>query len=413
MAPLAVESAADWGGLLPELLALMLERLSGGGGALPPRHAAQLLAAASPCRRWQALALAEVRWRWWRGCCGNRAGDGATASAAATTDRSTTLLPRPQLRISIACASTDELERLAASPGPPCTALALPTLPATCASSFQDWQAAQRLAVVAERLLSSAAFRRRSSATLRELTTCPLGPAASGALLAFPALHRLTLSTSLTTGNRDALRLSPLVVPPAVRRLAVSLPCGGAKLGHLPFPEHLTECTIDSAGGTELAPCSCVACAASSSFWATCQALHVTASLVSLDADACHALRSCTRLRLASQACIGSAAASAGPADVPRALSRWLAAVAPLFAATPLRTLQLRAALADASGGAWPILLAGGSLPPSGHQAARACLAAAALPPGFQERIEERGMAAELQRPPGSAELELCICRCT
>ena len=184
-------------------------------------------------------------------------------------------------------------------------------------------------------------------------------------------------------------------------------------MSHLHWPAGLRRCSLvvpscsegphpagARAGVCSVAPCSCAACGAAG-FWGSLRSLHVSAAgcPVELSLPACvAALRSCDSIEIeaAAPGCGGAVqaaaaaedellAAAAGAPTTPLAslrepdLQPWLAALAPLCAATPLRSFRLRATAAavHAGEGTPAALRAAGSLQALGAVWAR--LAGAAL----------------------------------
>ncbi|KAL4434019.1 hypothetical protein ABPG75_000460 [Micractinium tetrahymenae] len=402
---------ADWAGLPEELLALcfcslgQVVHLEGAEGWLTPTTAAQLLASCSACRSWRAVALYELRCR-------------------------------------VRAETAVELEQLATA-APPCSALCLPAaLPPRDRSNPAAWDAQRRRQAALHHLLHSAAFWRSSAGCLREVRNCPLGMAQSGALAGYPMLHTLTLSQGLCIGHPAPLRGSSLPgVAPSLRRLELELPAGGT-LDALRWPPCLESFVVigprgsgaDATNGQpglpaiRLQPCSCVKCGPFG-FWNTLGSLHVVAARVTVHLDACHALRSCRSLRIvagggggpapagtaaaAEQAQAAAGAEGAGEPPEAADLQPWLAGLAPLFAATALRHVEVAAGAAcldNGVAGAHAVVLraAVASLVPP---AAGARLAAAALPAGLRQSEANRVLHAELWRSCGSASFRLCIAK--
>ena len=440
----------------------------GGEGEEPlldASSAAALAAAASACSLWRAACLAEVR-----------PGGLPAAPALASTAKAHCGVLQPailaQVRVRICLASPADALRLAASPGPPCTELQLPQFPAL-RGDHAAWAAQGRLVAAAEQLLGSEAFRRRSGSCLRALFNVPTAVAERLRGACFPALQRLALSQGVGIGSPDSLRGSSLgpCPPPALRELAVVLPAGGL-LNHVLWcgrlmrgavralagmqmaaaavssladpsspraspasrPPGLERCCITAGAGDRtptklhLKRCACPTCGAAGAggggFWATLRSLRVDAaapSLLLLDGGLLRLLRRCTQLRLtAGDGCLspgepGAAWAepAAGPIGEPD-LSPWLAAFAPVFAASmELQSLELQAAAASlhpthsAGGSAWELRAGDGAAAwglPS--------LEAAVLAPGSAWQQREVGLAAELRRPAGAGTFQLRVWRC-
>lgn len=333
-----------------------------------------------------------------------------------------------------------DIDRLAAAPGPPCVFLQLPPPPLPKRDCPTAWAAQQQLVAAAERLLRSPAFLRRSGTTLTALSGCPRAAAehSGGLLAAYPALEELQLEEGLTIGNPGGLRGSSLGrCSPALRRLQVTLPASGCVVSHVAdWPSRLQQCTLvagsggsggGGSGGMLVSPCSCFFCNAAAAsnaggFWATCKALQVlTGGTLALHLGQCRQLRSCTSLRVSATGDASAAPSAALAAEAPDAiLQRWLAALAPLFAATPLQVLELKAAAASlrsAASDGQPVLLVGsgqqGMLEVADHPGwPPAELATAAM--DEVECLEERlgGLAAELRRAAGSSTFLLRVYRC-
>ena len=311
----------------------------------------------------------------------------------------------------------------AARPGPPCTQLELPQ-PPTGQPAWKARQAEAELEAAARQLLGSTAFQRRCGDSLAALLNCPLAAAGDGAGLLhhFPALQHLTAREGCSGGRRAGMLSLPRC-PPALHRLTLHLPGGGA-LRHASLPTNLQHCEVvassSSAGGSHchVAP---EEGAGSTGFWSTCRSLQLTAATggLLLSLDHCRVLRSCTSLRIrgppARSSCC-SAAAVAGAAGVVAGsahpagadLHRWVQALVPLFAATPLQLLEVQgdaASLHTAADGSQPLLLVGNG--PSCWQPAE--LTAPALPVDAQQLWCLGGLAAELRRC--GDDFKLCVRR--
>lgn len=434
-------SEADWGSLTPELLALCIRSLGQTAhlqteqGWLTARQAAQLLASCCTCRSWRAVALAEVGS--WDGGTGH-AGAGLAFHCHSSSQHPRTALNAfnpVQLRCRVQADTAEEVEQLAAA-ALPCTALCLPA-PPHCAdrSSLAAWAAQRRCEAAAHVLLLSPAFRGSSASCLGELRNCPLDAAQSGALAGYSALRQLGLSQGLSIGQTCALRGSALPgVPPSLTQLDLSLPAGGT-LDALRWPANLQRLTITApssnsapgagvAGGhfaaptIRLQPCSCSGCWPAG-FWTCLGSLHVEAPRVTVRLDACRALHSCRSMRIVaasdSQARRGADDEGARAAESAslEEFRPWLAALAPMFAATMLRRVEIFAGSASLDAewdGSPPVLLhsaAPGQQLPSGS----ASLVAAAVPPGSCQSVAHGGFCAKLWHPSSSAHFRLCVAR--
>lgn len=330
--------------------------------------------------------------------------------------------------------------RLAAA-APPCIAVRLPAAPPLVDhSSLAAWAVQRRCQAGAHRLLLSPAFRARSAGCLNGLHNCPLDAALSGALAGFTALHQLGLSQGLCIGQPAALRGSALPgVPASLALLKVAMPAGGT-LDALRWPCCVQLCvfkvpTSSSTGGAGGAgghlaapakcvqPCSCRGCLPAG-FWSSLGSLHVQAPRVMLHLDACRALRSCRSLNIAAgpdslpthaEAAAAVAQVDADARAASLAVQPWLAALAPLFAATDLRRVNIGAGSACLQAGQQGdhaevlAVAAPGLLPPAGS----ARLSAAALPPGSCLSGTHRGLFVTLWRSSSSAHFGLTITRPT
>lgn len=337
-------------------------------------------------------------------CCGFR------FHAQALTLAASGWPPPLQVRLRMRLDAPADCARLAALPGPACSEVRLPPPPGPeLRHQPSAWAAQARLVQAAQQLLGSPSFVSRSAASLTALLQCPLGAVApGGSLHRYPALRRLSVHEGLGVG-RCSLRNGSIEAPRSLQELSVTLP-RAASLGHLDWPPHLQRCSLRLAGGehggshSRLVPCACLACkadtAAGRGFWATCRSLHIAATGGMLvDLEACRALRACTALQIEHAG--GSGRAGGGGAEPD--LQRWLEALAPLFAATPLRTLELRAGTASlqlgaAAGGSKPLLLVGDGPSSWGSP----CLSAAGLPPGYRQRDRVEGLEAEFLFAPSS-----------
>ncbi len=437
-------SEADWGSLPPELLALCIRSLGQTAhletekGWLTARQAAQLLASCCICRSWRVAALAEV------GTRGRRTGH--AGAGLAFHCHSPSQNPRParlhafhsmQLRCRVQTDAAEEVEQLAAA-ALPCTALCLPA-PPHCAdrSSLAAWAAQRRCEAAAHILLLSPAYRGSSASCLGELWNCPLDAAQSGALAGYSTLRQLGISQGLSIGQPCALRGSALPgVPPSLTQLDLSLPAGGT-LDALRWPANLQRLTITApssnsapgagvAGGhfaaptIRLQPCSCAGCWPAG-FWTSLGSLHVEAPRVTVRLDACRALHSCRSMRIVaasdSQAQRGADDAGARAAESAslEEFRPWLAALAPIFAATMLRRVEIFAGSAslDAEWDGSPPVLLHSAAPGQQLPAGSASLVAAALPPGSCQSAAHGGFRAKLRHPSSSAHFGLCVARST
>ncbi|KAL4441798.1 hypothetical protein ABPG77_003714 [Micractinium sp. CCAP 211/92] len=191
----------------------------------------------------------------------------------------------------------------------------------------------------------------------------------SGALAGYSTLRQLGISQGLSIGQPCALRGSALPsVPPSLTQLDLSLPAGGT-LDALRWPANLQRLTITApssnsapgagvAGGhfaaptIRLQPCSCAGCWPAG-FWTSLGSLHVEAPRVTVRLDACRALHSCRSMRIVaasdSQAQRGADDEGARAAESAslEEFRPWLAALAPIFAATMLRRVEIFAGSAS------------------------------------------------------------------
>ncbi len=319
--------------------------------------------------------------------------------------------PHVQVRCQLKLESISDMAHLAAQPGPPCAHLELPQ-PRSGQPAWEARQAEAELEEAARRLLGSKAFQQRSSSSLTALLNCPLAAAGdcAGLMHRFPALQQLAAGGACGSSTR-AGPLSLGRCPPSLRRLTLHLSSGGM-LRHASLPAHLLHFEViassSSAGGTHCHVAPEEGAGATGS-WSTCRSLQLTAAAggLLLSLDHCQVLRSCTTLRIRgpavrSSSCRGPAAAATAEVEAGSAnraginLHRWLHALAPLFAATPLQLFDVQAGSASlhtAPDGSQPLLLVGEG--PSCWQPAE--LSAAALPAGSQQLECLGGLTAELR----------------
>ena len=312
------------------------------------------------------------------------------------------------------------MAQLARHPALPCSRLELPQ---PCAAQ-PPWQAREEEALLADtarQLLGSPAFLRRSGSSLAALLNWPLATAegSSGLLQHYPALQGLAVLHSPTAGCSRAGVPSLGRPPPSLRRLTLSLPAGGV-LRHVALPPRLQHCELvassDPCKGGSHCHVAPEGCGSGGGFWSTCASLQLTVATggLLLALERCQALRSCTALRVVVLPMRGGSPGAASGAAVARpagaGLARWLQALAPLFAATPLQLFVLDAAAASlhtAADSSQPLLLVGSG--PSCWQPA--ALTAAAAPAGSVERGCWGGLAAELRHD--AARFLLRVRRCT